>query len=83
MINKFLHGISFSNTDHERDVFIEHCSWDSMYTFDDPAIPTFYLHLPIVYDLGVLAPLLPLKRISSLLSMWLLHISLQMHGEYS
>ncbi|CAI8584292.1 unnamed protein product [Vicia faba] len=59
MINKFRHGISFSSTSRERDMLMDHCSSDereNMDTSDDPSALYFYMHLPIIYDLGVMVP---------------------------
>lgn len=55
MINKFGHGISFSSIGRERDVLMENCLGDErayMDTFDDLCALYFYLHFPIIYDLG-------------------------------
>lgn len=59
MINKFCHDINFSSMGRERDVLMEHCSRDEredMDTSGDPSSLYFYLHLSVIYDLGVIVP---------------------------
>ncbi|KAI5408326.1 hypothetical protein KIW84_054233 [Lathyrus oleraceus] len=57
MIDKFHHGILFSNIRRERVVLMDYCSKGEradMDTFGDPYALYFYLHLPIIHDFGVL-----------------------------
>lgn len=56
MINRFYHGIIFSNTGCEDDMIMESYSKGergNMNIFGEPSSPYFYIHLPIIHDLRV------------------------------
>lgn len=64
MIARFSQGIGFSNTRHRENIILEPYSKlerANMATTCGSSTPYFYLHLPVIYELGILIPFTPFE----------------------